>query len=192
MCVLITKERGKKLPSDNILRMCHEANPDGCGFATKDLFFKDLDFKHFLRCLHKYVTDEDECIIHFRYATHGSIKKENCHPFVDKQKGVAFAHNGVLPIRSKNDMTDSEIFFRECFLPTFSKSGWGKETINVIKNAIGGSKFAFITKDGLKTFGEFFKTNGCECRFSNLRWDRRQYVDAKRKFPSIWRYELDF
>lgn len=198
MCVLIVKKAGDKLPNDTILKMCYQANPDGCGFSTVRAWFKTLDFDQFLRVLKRNVNISDDCIIHFRFATHGSVKKENCHPFIDRPAGVAFAHNGVLPIISKNDKTDSEIFFRESFLPTFKKCGWNEQTENVIKNVIGGSKFAFLDKnEGLKTFGEFYAVKGCNCLFSNLRWDySRFYVkpkitETKGKRQNIWSYELD-
>lgn len=198
MCVLIVKKAGDKLPNDTILKMCYQANPDGCGFATVRGWFKSLDFQQFLRVLKRNVNVSDDCIIHFRFATHGSVKKENCHPFIDRPAGVAFAHNGVLPIISKNDKTDSEIFFRESFLPTFKKCGWNEQTENVIKNVIGGSKFAFLDKnEGLKTFGEFYAVKGCNCLFSNLRWDySRFYVkpkisETKGKRQNIWSYEIE-
>ena len=198
MCVLIVKRAGDKLPSDAILKMCYQANPDGCGFSTVRAWFKSLDFDQFLRVLKRNVSINDDCLIHFRFATHGSVKKENCHPFIDRGAGVAFAHNGVLPILSKNDLTDSEIFFRESFLPTFKKCGWNEQTKNVIKNVIGGSKFAFLDKnEGLKTFGEFYTIKGCKCLFSNLRWDySRFYVKPKMtetrgKRQNIWSYEIE-
>ena len=151
MCVLIVKRAGDKLPNDTILKMCYQANPDGCGFSTVRAWFKTLDFQQFLRVLKKHVSVNDDCLIHFRFATHGSVKKENCHPFIDRGAGVAL-----------------------------------------------GSKFAFLDKnEGLKTYGEFYAVKGCNCLFSNLRWDySRFYVkpkitETKGKRQNIWSYELD-
>ena len=70
-------------------------NPHGCGFVSKTNHFKSLDFNMFLRHLHNVPQDEN-CIIHFRYATNGSVCKANYHPFT--HKSISFAHNGILNI----------------------------------------------------------------------------------------------
>lgn len=187
MCVLIIKRAGIELPSDKILKMCHDANSDGCGFSTSTTLFKSLDFESFKRNLKKYVKIEDDCIIHFRLATHGSVKVENCHPFLDKENGVVFAHNGILPIKSKDDMTDSEIYFRKMLIPVIKENGLGEIVDEFIESTIGCSKFAILTKNGVKSYGHFYKTKGCECEFSNLRWDILTSYDIyKRKYSDFY------
>lgn len=112
------------------------------------------------------VNKEDDAMIHLRYATHGSKTKENCHPF--EADGFIFAHNGVLPIESKNDMTDSEIYFHR-LLPKLKKYGIDSPQVKKdVENIIGGSKFCIFDtqRQQVKLFGHYTEVNGCY--FSNL------------------------
>lgn len=160
-----------------------KANPHGCGFATKDKVFKSLNFVAFCNELHK-VKKEEACLIHFRFATHGSVCVDNCHPFYDGETGISFAHNGVLDIESKDDKTDSEIFFREKVLPTIKKFGIeSRKTYNVIEKWRGSSKFAFLTSSGeIFKFGTFVEKYGC--LFSNKRWFAYMHRDSS-FYPSF-------
>ncbi len=162
MCILIVKPRGAKMPPLSILENCAKRNPDGCGLATADKTYKAMNFRTFAKHLAKVSTDE-AAIIHFRYATHGSVCRANCHPFRDEQTGIAFAHNGVLSIRPIGNMTDSETAFRYDLLPIINEYGlYSREFAATVREIIGGSKFAFITPDGdLRTFGQFIEYDGC-------------------------------
>lgn len=109
-------------------------------------------------------------IIHCRIATHGSIKRANCHPFVDKETGVAFAHNGILDIEPIGDWTDSETAFRTRFVPVIKKFGYkSRELAAAVRDIIGGSKFAFLNKNGeIQMFGNWVIRDGCY--FSHHLW----------------------
>lgn len=157
------------MPPQGTLKRCAEANPDGFGFATKDRVFKTLSYKEFCREL-KTISKDEAAILHFRYATHGSIKKDNCHPFRDSKTGISFAHNGVLSIVPYKDMTDSETAFRGLFVPTIREHGlYSDELCEKVFSIIGGSRFAFIDKDGeTRLFGRF--TKHLDYWFSNLNW----------------------
>lgn len=172
MCVLIVKNKGVKMPSQNILAACASANPHGFGIATPNGVFKTLNVDEFLSVCEK-ITPDTPAIIHCRYATHGSIKTENCHPF--ECKDWIFAHNGVLDITPKNDMTDSETAFLQIFLPLILVNGIANRNVRkVIEFVRGyGSKFAFMNKKTAKiyTFGEFTDIKGA--KFSNTRWQSR-------------------
>lgn len=165
MCVLIYKPKGVKMPSRKVLEACHEANPDGCGFVTPKDYYRTLDFGRLMYRLSK--VDTDPCILHFRFATHGSVKRANCHPF--KNNDVYFAHNGVLPIQSEHDKTDSEIMFDKYIYPLIAKYGLrSSQVINFINQHIGASKFALMQGREVVTFGDFTKIDGVY--FSNTRW----------------------
>lgn len=168
MCVIIYKPTGKNLPSNKTLFQCYCQNPDGMGFATPTTVFHSLSYIDFMDALSR-VTKYEPCIIHFRWATHGSVKVGNCHPFV---KGdVKFAHNGVLPIASKNDMTDSEIAFRDIIYPAIQHNGFkSKETTRVINDTAGSSRFAIMQKNKVRLFGKWHKVDGLY--YSNLNWCR--------------------
>ncbi len=157
------------MPTKSDLKKCATRNPDGFGFvASNGANCKTTDFDEFMRELAK-VGRNDECMIHCRWATHGSVKDSNCHPFYDKETDTWFAHNGVLPIPSRNDKTDSEIAFRSKIVPAIKKYGYNTDDFWRVVDAIrGGSRFAFM-HDGKITFaGDFVDYRGC--LFSNMYW----------------------
>lgn len=95
MCCIIYKPKGVQMPSLDILSKIKKLNHNGYGFVSTNHFHKGLDYRTFLRHLSE-VGDDEDCIIHFRLATHGSICRANCHPFAEN--GVYFAHNGTLNV----------------------------------------------------------------------------------------------
>lgn len=169
MCVIIVKPAGVKIPSRNVLRAAYLANPHGCGFVSTNHAFKTLYYEEFIGRLAE-VDDSEACIIHFRLATHGSIKRSNCHPF--KKGDVYFAHNGILGIEPVGDKTDSETAFIRYIYPAIKKHGMDSaDTDCMIKRIIGYSKFA-IMKAGsheVKTYGNFTQWRD-GCLYSNFRF----------------------
>lgn len=169
MCVIIYKPAGKELPGLDILDRACQRNPHGCGLVSPSVFYKGLSYNSFKKHLKECSIDEP-LLIHFRFATHGSIKKSNCHPFYDKEAETYFMHNGVLyGIRPYKDKTDSECAF-ECFLqPTIQKHGLQSEELGIeVDNIIGYSKFAFLQGDKVRLFGDYIFHDGCY--YSNLRF----------------------
>lgn len=150
------------MPPKAIIERCARLNPHGFGFATKDRIYKTLDYMDFCNML-KSIKRHEAAIIHFRYATHGSIKEANCHPFRDEETGISFAHNGVLNITPIYDMTDSETAFRTRIVPTIREHGFGSDEFIIENhNIIGGSRFAYIDKDGnYSLYGPFVHHKGC-------------------------------
>jgi predicted glutamine amidotransferase len=114
------------------------------------------------------VNKDENCIIHFRYATHGTVKTENAHPF--RQGNVYFAHNGVLPIEADNDMTDSETFFIKTLYPAICNFGINSNQVASTMQlaASMSSRFAIMQGETVKMFGGFHKYEGCY--YSNLRF----------------------
>lgn len=166
MCCIIYKPKGVQMPTLDTLNKVQRINHHGYGFVSSKHRYKTMDYQKFLAHLSK-VGIEEECIIHMRWATHGSKYRKNCHPFVEN--GVYFAHNGVLPIQSVNDMTDSEIFFRSQVYPLVMKYGYeSKVTESMMMAAAGSSKFAMMYKGKVKLYGDYTKLNGVY--YSNLRW----------------------
>ena len=168
MCCILYIPSGVKTPPITIMKAIHRANPHGIGFADTDgNSLKTLDLSSFLQAIKKRHKDA-ACIIHFRLATHGSVTEENCHPFYDPDTGVWFAHNGVLPIRSHDDKTDSEIFFRERFLPRLNEYGDTPELWDYVERERGSSRFVFMRGDRVVTLGSWHNYRGVF--FSNLNW----------------------
>lgn len=169
MCVIIYKPKGVKMPSIELLDKAHIRNPHGCGLVSPSAFYKGLSYDVFKK-LFKKCSENEPLLIHFRYATHGSVKRSNSHPFVDDKSGVIFMHNGVLSgIRVHDDKTDSEIAFKEVLVPIIERYGLGSaEFKSAAQRIIGSSKFAFMDGDNVLLMGDYIKSGGLY--FSNLRF----------------------
>ena len=166
MCCIIYKPKGVQMPSLDTLNRVQRINHDGFGFVASRHRYKSMDYQLFLDHLSKVGINE-ECIIHMRLATHGSKCRKNCHPFAEN--GVYFAHNGILPIQSVNDMTDSEIAFRTRIYPVVERYGYGaKEVDYFIHSLIGNSRFAMMYKGKVRLYGDYKELKGVY--YSNLRW----------------------
>lgn len=168
MCVIVIKQGGQARPPYKMLKACAVANPHGFGFCTPTKSYKSLDFDCFFNELQK-VSRKEPCIIHFRYATHGSIKESNCHPFFDAFSGTWFAHNGVLGVLPDKDKTDSETAFLRYIAPSIQIYGYeSRQVDNIVNKLIGSSKFAMLNNKKIRLFGNYFKFNNYLC--SNLRF----------------------
>lgn len=179
MCVIIVKPAGVKMPSNEIINAAYHANPHGCGLISPSVFYKGLSYRSFKKHLQK-VREDEPCIIHFRLATHGSIKRANCHPF--NRGDVWFAHNGILNIQPIGDMTDSETALQKVIYPAIVKYGYGSDGMDVaVAKVIGYSKFAFMQGDDVRLYGDFI-TGDDGCHYSNLRF--MPFVGWQRKYRS--------
>lgn len=169
MCVIIYKPAGVDIPSQALLSKAQSINPHGCGLCSSTVAYKGLSFNSFLRAINK-VPKEEPLLIHFRLATHGSVKRSNCHPFYDSKTDTFFMHNGMLyGIKPNRDRTDSECAFEYFLQPTIEKYGLHSEELAMqVHNIIGYSKFAFMQGNSVRLFGSFILRDGLF--FSNLRF----------------------
>lgn len=156
------------MPDVGTLDAIRRMNPHGCGFVSTRRRFKTLDYCKFLERLAR-VGEEEDCLIHFRFATHGSVCRANCHPF--REQDVYFMHNGVLGINTNGDMTDSETAFRTIICPEIDAHGFGSiEVQAAIRSILGASRFAFMAGGEVHLYGRFSELDGIY--YSNLRWLR--------------------
>lgn len=168
MCVICYIPKGVETPSREIVTAMHLANPHGMGMCAPSVSYKGMSFDTFYKRLQKRSIDEP-CLLHFRLATHGSIRMANCHPFYDHNTGTYFMHNGILDVRPHGDMTDSETAFRDYLAPDIERYGLDSDELKyTISGLIGCSKFAFMQGNKVRIFGEFLKRYGVY--YSNLRF----------------------
>lgn len=169
MCIIAIKDAGVQFPTITTVETMCDNNPDGFAVVwhrTGDKHsrvYRTMDRDKFLKRYRMIVRHHDyrttTLYIHARIATHGSLRLRNCHGFVDHDTRLCFAHNGILSIKNRDDLTDSETFFRDYFIPTFRHGGW-HEAEQLIKGIIGYSKFVFMDGDGrLRRFGNYIKDN---------------------------------
>lgn len=168
MCVICYIPKGVKTPPKEIIKAMHYANPHGMGMVTPTDHYKGMSVEMLLRHLRRRDVSQP-CLLHFRLATHGSIKRANCHPFHDDESDTWFMHNGILDIEPIGDMTDSETAFRKILAPEIQAHGLRSDDLQyAVKSVIGYSKFAFLQGDDVKLFGDWQRWFGCW--FSNLRF----------------------
>lgn len=166
MCIIAIKPREVAYPSyQRVKNMC-DNNSDGFaivwhvnGEPVRN--YRTLNEKKFLKKYNEITSthkDKDVSLfIHARIKTHGTQKLENCHGWIEDKIGLAFAHNGILSIKNRDDMTDSETFFRDIFAPVFELGGWDAGE-RAIKACIGTSKFCFMDMYGnLIHYGQYIK-----------------------------------
>ena len=166
MCIIAIKPREVAYPSYKRVRTMCENNSDGFAIVwhvkgEHVRNYRTLNEKKFLKKYNEitstYKAKDVSLFIHARIKTHGTQKLENCHGWIEDKIGLAFAHNGILSIKNRDDMTDSETFFRDIFAPVFEIGGWDAGE-RAIKACIGTSKFCFMDMYGnLIHYGNYIK-----------------------------------
>lgn len=163
MCLLIFKPESATVPA-SYLHAAHRANRDGAGIAyhtgrrvavEKSPRWNGFDVERALKRI-----GSAPAIIHFRLATHGSVTRDNAHPF-PLPFGYAAAHNGVINgLECLPDESDTRAFLRVHVSPYLDESGeippslvslWEKEIGSANKVALmspGGEVTLVNAKSG--------------------------------------------
>lgn len=187
MCILVLKKKGSRFPSINEIKNCVRANPDGFSMSWNAdgrlHTYKTMDAEAFMKMYCDIVKSLDRkttaMMIHARIATHGSKRIGNCHCWSGKVLGaeMSFAHNGILRIPNRGDMTDSETFLRDYLEPCKGICDF----LDTIERNIGSSKFGFLNGDGAMIhFGHFIDERGV--MFSNYSYMRSHCNAADPRF----------
>ena len=156
MCIIAAIPVGKEI-SKETLKRCWDNNPHGggfmCGDGSKVVVFKEMQsfkryWKEFTRA--RLIHRNSGFVCHFRISTHGKINVDNCHPFL-VNKGLGFAHNGIIYSAPRsNDFSDTYMF-NECILKKLPNGFLSNLSIaTLIASYIGaGSKLAFLNSKGV-------------------------------------------
>lgn len=183
MCIIAIKKANVNYPSfQRVKNMC-ENNNDGFAIVWKAKDepvrnYRTLNEKKFLK-KYKEITSTHKAkdvtmFIHARIKTHGTQRVENCHGWIEDKIGMAFAHNGILQIKNREDMTDSETFFRDIFAPVFEVGGWSAGEL-AIKAIIGTSKFCFMDMYGnISHYGQYI-TGDDGVLYSNTSYEENRW-----------------
>lgn len=198
MCVIVVQK--DKFPGWDILRNCWNRNPHGAGYMYQknDMvivskgYTNFRDFKESVQKVENY--EHIPMVYHFRIASHGNIVPENTHPFpltskinymkaLDYTCGCAIAHNGIISsrmynesIRKQYDLTDTSEFIREITAIATTNGYTSKKEVSAalkIESRLSGSRFVMMDGASVKTFGKFYKINGClfSNNFSHIRYE---------------------
>lgn len=167
MCIMLVKQEGVDLPTEKHLRNCEIRNKDGIGvallkFQTEEIVIKK-DFENidgFLAWFYSNVTKEDNCIVHFRLATHGLVDAGNRHPFpVTKNKELlrqtesickmVVAHNGVISeYRQHATYSDTQKFIVDILSDEAIKTNLESASVRkLISNFIGTDRLVVLSSD---------------------------------------------
>lgn len=180
MCVIIAKPSATAAPKLDTIRAAIQTNPDGFALVwVKDghlVTFRTMNADAMTTYYAEHLRELNTApfVFHARIATDGSKNIKNCHGWPTLNGHAAFFHNGVLPLKNRDDMTDSETFLRDIYEPIALKAGHKKAT-KAIRAIIGTSKFAFIGDNGeIKLYGHYIDRGGV--KFSNLNHEWRENI----------------
>ena len=186
MCVIMCKAAGVDFPPVDEIKNCCDANPDGFGAmwsnGKKVKLFKTMAKEAFIQWYETFSTTYPNTVplvIHARIATHGSKNIDNCHPWLDTGGNVGnigFCHNGILSIKNRGDMTDSETFFRDIWLPAY-KLGDTKYRDNATRAVIGTSRFCFLyAKGNVERWGNWEEGSVKGVFYTNSSWKKNRWT----------------
>lgn len=193
MCVITIKPANFSF-SDTDIRAMYARNADGIGImyafcgAIRVAKATPQSAQEAVEFIAANAPHERECVIHFRYATHGKPSIENTHPFFITD-GLALSHNGVLSFSQSDcgEGTDTELYIASYLRPLLALARDPLEMANspefaeVIGEHIAGSKFVLLDRHGNVTIinkqdGRTIKRDGHQIWCSNLHW---QPIDVK-------------
>jgi hypothetical protein len=164
MCVIAFKPR--EVPVDmEVLKHCWDKNDDGAGlmFAENGVlkiakgFMKWRSFRRYIKRRGIDTFTDLPVAFHFRIATHGTVKEQNCHPFTIN-KNLAMMHNGIIRkvdsmIGKDEDISDSEFFAYRYVIQAFNSIDidclkTGMPINELFDEFIGSSRLLFMDNDG--------------------------------------------
>ena len=203
MCIIVVKEKDKKLPTKEILQNCYNNNSDGCGFSfynersneiiTFKGFLKFEDFYKKLTNIQKaIVLSKSAMIFHFRISTSGLTDPGNTHPFPITQNDeylrtlsfkstISFCHNGIISAYNKKDsiLSDTQLFSKKVLYPLYkmNKNFFHDNDILSFLRDFTTSKLAILTNENVVyRIGDFIEKDGLY--FSNTTYQKRTYYNS--------------
>ena len=173
MCLIVFKPKGVKWDFDALENGFWE-NPDGAGimYQTKGGVRIEKGFTD-PEVLIQLLEESPQLVnvnvvVHFRYATHGTVGVANCHPFpVAREVGeeystlvdIGIAHNGIIPgMRADTEKSDTVQYIENTLSGMKDKLFYKRTAKKLIKETF--SKFAIMDKNRVNLIGEFIEDSG--------------------------------
>jgi len=197
MCLLLLA-KPNFTPKKKFLNCACDSNPHGFGFAfhtgKKIYTFHSLDkaeaIDNFYKMRAKY--PEAWAMFHARYATHGSVKIENCHPFkVNKSEKTILGHNGILPLKpAKGDDRSDTKLFAEDFLPVFGLENLDDEKFfNELEDFCAGSKLVIFTTEPNMENQIYVINENLGHWFKGVWYSNNSYMEPKTRTITTWDWD---
>jgi len=118
MCLIAYSPEGELIPRA-AFDSARRTNPDGIGVMSSlgvEKFMGRKSGKRAWRYLRSLAQDSIPYGLHFRWATHGSVTRDNCHPFTAPASDAIVMHNGVFrqtAKRATNARSDTALFVEQ-------------------------------------------------------------------------------
>lgn len=144
MCVIIYKPANVTLPTQE-LEQAYWQNTDGVGIAVRTA--GKIHVKKHVWSLAEFMTEwqmvaEQEVLLHFRYATLGTVSAANCHPFVVGP--LVVAHNGHIHGYGDKHISDTRHWCDQWLAPLVRKRLTVKGIASAIKKDFPTQRFALL------------------------------------------------
>lgn len=192
MCLAVCNPEGKILDYSEMER-AFDGNPDGAGFAYAENgeVVISKGYWKFQELWDDYCeTVGMPSILHFRYATHGKVTHRNCHPF-QVNRGLAMAHNGVLPTRSTVKKSDTHCLVLDVVRPLADLVFDDLFKQSLEKHIGTGNKLVFLNGQGdYSIYNETMGHWSGKVWYSNSCYRQPKFA-ANYFFPPISQRELD-
>jgi len=194
MCLLCVLKPGAK-PNEKHLFTSAENNPDGFGYAfhlgDTIVTGRGMDKKDVIG---RFMTLREKhpntwAMFHARYATHGSIDKDNCHPFrVDGSVDTVIGHNGILQLEPQkgDDRSDTRLF-ADSFLPALGLDALDDDHLyGELEKWLGGSKVALFSIDPILKYQVYILNEKLghwvnDTWYSNDTYEKLYYYPTRKK-----------
>lgn len=175
MCLIIVKPKSRKIPGETLAR-ANASNPHGWGLLakTRDGIVVERGYTT-PNLLDAYMRHEnDECVIHMRWATSGLKTLDMTHPFEITPNAWLF-HNGIIRDIDSNDKTKSDTWALANLVlrPVFAEypnimddDTFWHELGNRIKKGYQ-NKLVVVTSDAIRIVNEHFGLWFGGCWYSN-------------------------
>ena len=151
MCVIIWSPDGR-IPKQHVLgaMLRHQ---DGWGFSVstgkKIATYRSVDHEQFLAAWANRAAGP--VLFHARWATHGAVVRENCHPFPVRGHKLSVAHNGIIRGYGSERRSDTRHFIEEVLEPMPEWFLEEDSIVQAIELVLGNSKMVFVRPDGEAT-----------------------------------------
>lgn len=201
MCLIVCIRPLNKMTNGEIkkeyLTNGWDSNKDGCGFSYVKNIDNDKDnrviirkgffiFDKFYESFNKYRSENPESyfMVHFRNASVGDVKADNCHPF-KINNNLSMCHNGTIHKLKKVNSKESDSFLLCNLFKTIKMNNFHNNTIytKLIHGFMGSqNKISFLDSTNtilMYNYDKWTKEENGDIYFSNDYYKNKRVTEIK-------------